>query len=170
MAFRQSSAGATRAGATSPSQDRHSLVGTVSSAVAHTKCLQVALSELKEHEGRLIYAEHRLRQEYSRIYDQIEYIKNIVQHSVVLVPEAYDRLVEDAEYGRAARRAAAAAYAGGAGSGTADAAAAAYAGGAGSGTADAAAHTCVRRSLWNAGCAACKRDFDAGSVSVEDSE
>jgi hypothetical protein len=131
-----------------PPADRPSLAGTLASAVALTRCLQEALTELKDNEARLIYAEHRVRCEYNRVYDQIEYVKDIVKHSVVLSPIVYDKLVEDARYGRTAR-------------------ACAVAGGSG-GTSDAAAYPIARSDGWDASFSRRRRDDDA--ISVEDSE
>ena len=134
-----------------PSPPRDPYVGARASSISLLPSIQAALEELKEAEGRLIYAQHLLQQEYSRVFTAIRTVKTVVAHSIVLTPAAYHNLLDQVAltwpHGRAAASAA---------------------GGAGAGAG--AAHTCVRRSVWTTGCAACKRDFDAGSVSVEDSD
>ena len=162
MTTRANSAAATIAEATSPSLGPPIPAGTVCSAVAITRTLHDLLADLKEHEGRLIYAEHLLRQEYSRVYSAIRHVKALVQSSVVLSVCEYNHLL-DAAHGvaRPFQPAGSAADA---------------VGGAGAGAADAAAHTCTRRSIWNySSCPGCRRDYDSeldnrSSVSREDSE
>ena len=111
--------------------------------------MQSALSELKEAEGRLIYAKHLLEQEYSRVFAAVKLVRTVVGASVVLTPEAYDQLLAEVRHERCR--------------------AAAVAGGAGAGATDAAHYARARRPAHSSGGGGRGRG-SGSSVSCEDSE
>lgn len=148
-----------------------SYVGARASSLRLLPSIQAALDELKEAEGRLIYAQHRVLEEYSRVFTAIRTVKTVVAHSIVLTPAEYHNLLD-----HVARRpifslhAATSAVSGGAGAGAGGAAGAharaassvsAASGAAVPGGGDVApAHTCPKRSFWNYDtCAGCKHDY-----------